>query len=567
MNESESAIIVKKRGISRIWIVPVIAVLIGSWMIFEYLDKRGVVINISMANAEGVTPGKTLIKTRSVPIGMVTEVRLAETLQHVIVAAEIEKPYLNLLKSDSLIWAVQPRIDESGISGLNTILSGIYFELQPGTTDSVSYQFELLDAPPLVAQYVAGRRYHLYSSNAEVLDVGAPVIFKGVKVGSIEKANFDWFSESMYYQIFIEQPNYNLVTVNTLFWVESGIEFDLSADGINIKTGSLAKLFRGGITFGIPEREPKGVIAEAEQRFILSSSFKESLDERYDDFEYYVVTLDQSVRGLKPGAPVEYRGVRVGTVVEVPALLEQDGKPHFITDNSKQISVLIKIEFERIYRDTNLARSFWMSNIDQWIKEGLKLSLQTGNLLTGALFLEFDFYQDETTDRIETIATYKVIPGTSSGFSQLTAQMSDFLGKLNSLKIEQTLSNLDSTLSSISQLTEKIEILVQQTSAQNIPDEINTSLSTLQATLKDFQNGAPIYTDVRQTLKAIEQLGRDFQNGAPVYADIRQSLKAIEQLSKELQPLSRSLNEHPNILIFDKSPDPDVQPQRGFDNE
>lgn len=124
---------------------------------------------------------------------------------------------------------------------MNTTLSGIYFELQPGIADSAAYQFELLDATPLISQHVQGRPYQLVSKNAEVLDVCAPVIFNGLIVGSIEKANFDWSTETINYQIFIQQPNYNLVTDNTLFWVESGIKFDLSADGISFKTGSLKK--------------------------------------------------------------------------------------------------------------------------------------------------------------------------------------------------------------------------------------------------------------------------------------------------------------------------------------
>lgn len=51
-------------------------------------------------------PGKTMIKTRSVPIGIVTDVRLAENREHAIVEAEIEKLYVNLIKSDTLIWSV-----------------------------------------------------------------------------------------------------------------------------------------------------------------------------------------------------------------------------------------------------------------------------------------------------------------------------------------------------------------------------------------------------------------------------------------------------------------------------
>jgi len=592
MSEYESAVVEKKHGISRIWIVPIVAALIGLWMIYQYLNDRGVMITISMPNAAGITAGKTPIKTRSVPIGMITEVRLADNLDQVIVSAEIEKAYLDLLKDDTLIWAVQPRIDESGISGLNTILSGIYFELQAGSSDTKAKHFELLPAPPLVSQNVEGRRFQLYSNTAEVLRVGAPIVFKGFKVGSIEKAKFDWYSETMYYQIFIEAPNYNLVTENSLFWVESGIELDLSADGINFKTGSLTKLLGGAITFGRPEREPKGDVAAEGQNFTLSSSYKAGLEERFEDFQYYLVTLDQSVRGLRPGAPVEYRGVRIGTVVEVPALLDRDGTPHFMTSDNKLIHVLIKIEFARIYHEAGVAREFWESNIDQWIKDGLRMTLQTGNLLTGGLYLAVDFYPDEKTEYRETISNYRVIPGTSSGgISQLTAQMSDFLTKLNNLNVEKTLTTIDATLDNYARLADRADTLVKYARSENIPSEVNQSLKELQKTLKDFQRDsplysgvqqslntieelgrsfrqdAPLYEDLRQSLKAVEQLTRDFHNGAPVYEDIRRSLQAIEQISNELQPFTRSLNEHPNILIFDKSPADDVQPQRGSINE
>lgn len=569
MSNTETAIIANKRGISRIWIIPVIAALIGAWMIYQYLDEQGTTINISMPNADGITAGKTLIKTRSVTIGVVTEVRLAKNLKHVEIIAEIEKPYIGLLTSDALIWSVQPRIDESGISGLSTILSGIYFELQPGESKTLANQFKLLKDPPLVSQNVKGRRYQLSSSNAEVLSVGGPVIFKGFKVGSIEKANFDWSTETMHYQIFIAEPNFNLVTENTLFWVESGVEFDLSADGISFKTGSLAKLLGGGITFGIPDREPKGIKANENHEFILSASFKESLEERFHDFEYYVVTLDQSVRGLRPGAPVEYRGVRVGTVVEVPALLVQDGKPNFITNARQEISVLMKIEFGRIFRNNKLAREFWTGNIEEWTRQGLRLSLQTGNLLTGGLFLEFEFFPDETPIKaLEVIAGYKVLPGTSAGgLSQLSAQMSEFLNKLNSLDLDQTLVSVGSTLDSYSQLAKEAEQLVTDTNSQKLPDELRRSLKELQSTLKDFQRDAPIYAEIKQSLDAIEKIGDDFQQGTPIYSDIRKTLKAIEQLSQELQPFSKSLNEHPSILIFDKSPQQDVQPKQGLNNE
>jgi len=568
MNDVKPVEIRKKRGLSRIWLIPIIAALIGVWMIYKYLDEQGTMITIAMPNAEGITAGKTLIKTRSVSIGVVKQVNLADNLEQVIVTAEIEKRYLKLLKTDSSIWAIQPRIDKTGISGLGTILSGTYLELQPGSSEEAANHFELLETPPFISRHVKGRRFQLHGKNAEVLQVGAPVTYNGVTVGSIEEINFDWYSETMRYQIFVEEPNYNLVTNNTLFWINSGVELDLSADGINFKTGSLSQLLAGGIAFGRPAREPKGKVAEDGHRFILSGSYKESLDERYDEFEYYAAIFDESVRGLRPGAPVEFRGVRIGTVVEVPAIIGRNDKSHFMTSNDKRIPVLIKIEFQRIYRDAEQSRSFWTDNLDQWLKDGLRISLQTGNLLTGGLFLEVGFFPDEETPPTETLANYKVIPTTSSGgLSQLSAQISDFLNKLNSLNIQQTLTSIDKTLLQFSQLAEKTTSLVDDATKREIPAEIDTSLRELQATLKDFQRDGPLYSDIQKSLKSLEQLSHDFQNGAPVYNDMRRALQSMEQLSKELQPFSKSLNEHPSILIFDKSPTDDVKPLRGNSNE
>ena len=195
--------------------------------------------------------------------------------------------------------------------------------------------------------------------------------------------------------------------------------------------------------------------------------------------------------------------------------------------------------------------------------------MQTGNLLTGGLFLEFEFFPDKTpVEALEIIAGYKILPGTSAGgLSQLSAQMSEFLNKLNSLELTQTLASVDNTLDGYTQLAKEAEQLVTQTKSQNLPDELNRSLKELQSTLKDFQRDAPIFVEIKQSLDAIEKMGGDFQQGSPIYSDIRQTLIAIEQLSKELQPFSKSLNEHPSILIFDKSPQQDVQPKQGLNNE
>lgn len=145
--------------------------------------------------------------------------------------------------------------------------------------------------------------------------------------------------------------------------------------------------------------------------------------------------------------------------------------------------------------------------------------------------------------------------------------MSNLLKKLNGLEIEKTLSTVDSSLNSISRLTEKTETILAQAEVKKLSIEITKSLQQLQMTLKGFQQDAPLYNNALESMNMIKNLGEDFQKGAPAYEDIRRSLKSIEQLTDELQPFSKSLNEHPNILIFDKSPTEDIQPRKGQPDE
>ena len=345
---SETANIKKEPVISAIWIIPVIALLVGAWMLYQYQANKGATIYISMPHAEGIIAGKTEIKVRSVKIGQVDHVRLSDTKNSVIARAQIDKHYDSLLTEDANIWVVKPRIDETGISGMSTLLSGVYLEFAPGESTKTKEHFELQDEPALIGKDVKGGRFTLLSFDAEVMDVGTGIFFKNYKIGQVETATFDWKNQAMKYSIFINEPYQNLITLNSIFWVNSGVEIDLSADGINVKTGSISRLLKGGISVALPDQQSPGDYAQEGHNFSLSNSYKDALEERFYDFDYYLIEFEQSIRGLRAGAPVEYRGMRVGTVVEAPANVIIDGKPaHFRTD-STAVPALIKIEYGRI---------------------------------------------------------------------------------------------------------------------------------------------------------------------------------------------------------------------------
>lgn len=549
---SETATIKKEPSISAIWIIPLIALLVGAWMLYQYQANKGETIYISMPHAEGIIAGKTEIKVRSVKIGQIDHVRLSNDKGSVIARARIDKHYDSLLTEDANIWVVKPRIDETGISGMNTLLSGVYLEFSPGESKKTKQHFILQDEPALIGKDVKGGRFNLLSYDAEVLDVSTSIYYKNYKIGQVETATFDWENQAMKYGIFINEPYQNLITLNSIFWVNAGIEIDLSADGINVSTGSLSKLLKGGISVGLPQQQAPGDLAKDGHGFSLSKSYKHALEERFYDFDYYLIEFEQSIRGLRPGAPVEYRGMRVGTVVEAPANVMIDGVPaHFRTDNTA-VPALIKIEYGRIYHDSTQAKDFWKSSVEGWIKNGLRASLKPGNLLTGAVYVDFDIYHDAPQAKLTTLSQYQVFPSISSGITVLADQVSDVLNKVNNLKIEDSIAQVQSTFSDYQALANEMRELLNKQDTQNLPGDFNRNFAEMTKSMQQF--------DV--TMKQFEKTMASYQQGSQFHHQLQQTLSEFKRLSEELQPLTRGLNEQPNMFIFDKSLPADPTPRK-----
>ncbi|MEO2268461.1 intermembrane transport protein PqiB [Pseudoalteromonas sp. YIC-656] len=548
---TESATIQAAKKISPIWLIPLLALFVGAWMLLQYQLDKGQTIYIKMANAEGIVAGKTEIKVRSVKIGVVDAIRLGDSRDHVIVRAQIDKHYDSLLTEDAKIWVVRPRIDETGVSGFSTLLSGVYLEFSPGESTRTVIRFDLLDEPALIGNDVEGARFKLSSRNAEVLEVGTGVYYKGYKIGQIETAHFDWDKQQMRYGLFINAPYENLVTLNTVFWVQSGIEVDLSADGISVKTGSLSKLIKGGISLGIPDGDAPGPLVSEGHTFSLSESYNAALEQRFYDFEHYLIQFEQSIRGLREGAPVEYRGMRIGTVEQVPAQVLIDGAPAHFSDSSVSVPVLIRVEFGRLYRDTQMAREYWSNSLQGWLNQGLRASLKPGNLLTGAVYVDLDMYPDMEPGVLGKRGDFTVFPSTSSGISALANQVNDVLNKVKNLQIESSLEQFEQTMANYEALATDMRTFMNDPSTRTLATDISKDMADISQSMRQFE----------ESMEQFEITMASFQNGSQMYQEMQSTLEQVRRLMDELQPLSRGLNEQPNMLIFDKELAKDPTPR------
>ncbi|WP_272670715.1 intermembrane transport protein PqiB [Providencia sp. PROV147] len=531
----------KLKSWSPVWVIPIVTVLIGAWVLFYHFSNQGPEVTLITYNAEGIEAGKTKIKSRSVDIGVVESVTLDDNFSRVLIKARLNNDMKDLLRADSSFWIVKPTIGRDGVTGLGTLLSGAYIELQPGVEAKENFEFTLLDTPPLASPDAKGIRVALVSDKAGQLNPGDPVLFRGYRVGSVETSNFDMDKRDMRYQLFINAPYDKLISSNVRFWKDSGIAFDMSSQGVYVEMGSIATLLTGGVSFDVPTGWVPGTSVKENTEFRLFDNQNSIQNSLYTEYQDFVLFFSDSIRGLQPGAPVEFRGIRLGTVAQVPFYTE--GLDQSL-DNDFRIPVLIHIEPERFSKD--VGANFNLKNeLKLAMKDGLRASLKSGNFLTGALFVDLDFDPNAEPYKGPTVvAGYKIIPTTSGGLAQIQQKVIAVLDKINNMPIEPMLNQTTQTLAE----------------GQKVVKEANAMLVELNKVMgsKEFQN---LPHDLQKTLQEMNRAMQGFQPGSPAYNKMVDNMQRLDQVLREVQPLLRTLNNKSNALVFEAEPTKDVEPK------
>lgn len=532
----------KLKSWSPVWIIPLVTLLIGAWILYYHFSHQGPEVTLITYNADGIEAGKTKIKSRSVDIGLVESVTLDSNFSRVIIKARLDNEMKELLRADTAFWVVKPQVGKEGVTGLGTLLSGAYIELQPGLTGKVQDEFNLLDSPPLASPDAKGIRINLVSERAGQLNAGDPVLFRGYQVGSVETSEFNIESRDMHYQLFIKAPYDKMVTSNVRFWKDSGIAFDMSSSGVRVEMASLSTLFSGGVSFDVPTGWLPGEAIAPKTEFKLYDNEKSIQNSLYTDYRSYIMFFSDSIRGLQAGAPVEFRGIRMGTVVQVPYYTQEMQQS---LDKDFRIPVLIHVEPERFANDVGESFDF-VKELSSAAKNGLRASLKSGNLLTGALYIDLDFYQDvEPWKGPQTVAGLPQIPTVSSGLTQIQQKVMTSLDKINNLPVEPMLKEMTATL----------------TESQKAVAEAKETLKSLNAMIgsDDFQK---LPNDIQQSLKEINRSMQGFQPGSPAYSKMVDNMQRLDQVLREMQPLLKTLNNKSNALIFEAQQGKDPEPKR-----
>lgn len=529
-----------------IWVIPVVAVLIGLYMVIHTKMTEGPEITIQFSTAEGLEAGKTKLRFRDVTIGLVESVSLSGSRDEVVVTAQMDKDAAGMLREDTRFWVVRARIGAGSVSGIGTILSGAYIQLDPGNSKKKADKFVGLEMPPLTPADAPGVRITLFSDHAGSLNAGDAILYNGYKVGRIEGVTFDIKQKVVRYDAFIDAPYNELVTTNTGFWNASGVTVDASASGIEVITGSVETILLGGVAFGNLPGLPAGEKAVSGATYKLSSSYRELEENPYRFRTYFVSEFSQSLRGLEPGASVEYRGIQVG---QVSRILIKELVSQRAAGSGQPIPVLLYLEPARLgMDDSEESVRQMLESIAIGVKNGMRASLQTGNLLTGSLYINLDFFPDVAAVKPGTYEDYPLLPTIPSGLGRLEQQVGNLLDKLNALPLEPlvgsantALVQLDSTLASLTSTLASLQIILDEGGTRALPGELNETLEQVKKTLAGFEPGSSV--------------GRSLSD----------SVFELNQTLRNLETLTRTLSEQPNKLLFptdvSADPIPEASPQ------
>jgi paraquat-inducible protein B len=435
-----------------VWVFPIVAAVVGAWVAVTRILGEGPKITIVFQSAEGLEAGKTKIHYNGVEVGTLTTIRLSDDHQRVVTTAQMVPKTESFLVKDTKFWIVSPRISGANVTGLATLISGAYIGMEIGQYKERKRDFVALDTPPVVSSETAGRFFLLNAPNLGSLDTGTPIYFRRLTVGEVASYALDKDGKSLTVSVFVKAPYDQYVNPNTRFWDASGIDLSLTASGLNLQTQSLLSILVGGIAFETSANAPIAPAAEENTVFTLFNNRAEAFKLPARDPQTFVLIFKDSVRGLAPGAPVEFRGIPVGEVSEVRAQIDattfEFSAPVTISVDAQRLGVRI-VDFAP---GTQFA-SIRQKTIETLVEHGVRAQLRSGSLLTGALYVAFDFFPDAppvTLDWSQTPVELPTIPGE---LQAIEAKAANILKKLDEVPykaigddLRKLMAELDRTL-------------------------------------------------------------------------------------------------------------------------
>jgi paraquat-inducible protein B len=525
---------------SWVWLVPLLALAVGLSLLASVWVRNGPVITIDFLSAAGVEVGQTKLRYRDVVVGEVADVRVAGDRQHVQVDVQLRREGAEYItQKDSKFWIVRPQVSLAGVSGLDTLLSGVYLSVDAPTvlpTGDPVRKFQGLSNSPEVLSGQVGTRFVLHSDTLGSLRVGSRIHYRRIEVGRVVSYEMTPDGRSVNLHIFVEAPYDRYVTPDTRFWNDSGVDMSVSPEGVQVRTSGLSAILDGGIAFAQADESTayEGAVdsapAAAGSAYRLFGTRADALADPDGDPVPIELRFDQSIRGLSVGAGVDFRGIAIGKVIDVDLEFDDEHKRFY----SRVRAQLYPMRFSKAYQRLMDAAGGLGGEalLQPLIKRGLRAQLRTASLLTGQQYVALDFFAGEVNKPLVMLgdpgsATGYLVPTVQGDFDRLQGQLGNIVTKLDKLPIETIGRDLGDSLSALNRLLRRLDT--------QVAPQASRALSSATTSL--------------------DRIGEVLAPDAPLLGGLRDTLGELDRAARALRLLADTLQARPDALIRGRAPD------------
>ncbi len=533
MNDEILEVKIKKRQISlAVWIVPLLAVVVGGWMIYKYYAKLGPLVEITFKQSGGLEPKNSYIKFRDVKVGVVERVEILKRSEGVKVYARMNKDVEPFLNETTKFWIVKPEIGAGKIRGLDALVSGSYIQMYAKLGKESRYSFKGLDEPPLNVGEEPGSTFRLVAQSSYDLSPGSPIYYKEMEVGRVEKVQLAPDGKRVYVYVFVKKPYDRFVNATTKFWKIGAVRFALGDGGVDVQMRSLSQIVAGGVEFGTKDLEA----LPSKGDYYLYASKEEANRKRIgvgqEDFREFLMRFDENVGYLQVGAPVKLDGFVVGKVEDIVSGLN-------IQQRKIDSYVVVSLDlssFKQSLTDDGFA------NLQTLVKEGLRARLEESNPFLGSLYVNLVF--TEANASLQKMGEIYIFPTAPAKRNQVVAMIEQILDKIKNMPLEETLQSitelarqstepLKDALLAMKRSLQDLDELLRQKGTKELPQKVAKSLEELESTLRSYKELAQSYGSNSLFKDRLDAL-----------------LKDLDRATKDARKLLKKLDKKPNAIIF-----------------
>jgi len=540
--------VTRRRGrFSLVWLIPIVAAVIAIYLLVTTLANRGPLITITFKAGTGITAQQTEVKHKDVSLGMVEDVHLASDFSHVVVHVRMNEEGGRAVTNHARFWVVRPRLSTGNISGLETLLSGAYIEVDPGTPGGTPQrEFTGLEDPPGVRSDEPGRTFRLKSASLGSLGAGSPVFYRDVNVGEVLGYDLGDGLGPVTINVFVRSPFDKFVHAETHFWNASGISVGLGAEGVHVEMQSLQALLAGGIAFETPKFAIHSPASDADSLFYLYADKGQADAAGFRKNIPLVSYFTSSVGGLARGSAIEVFGIQVGTVQDVQLLV--DGPSAGVVAR-----VTYEVQPERMSPEgAPNAPTDNAAFLHRLVDRGMRAVLESSNFITGQKDISLQFVPNAKPAAVGREGDALVMPSQGGGLDNIQNSLSDIATKIDAIPFDEIGKNLNETLASVNRTVSGPDV-------RNALQKLSETLTDVQHLVRHADQGlTPVLQRLPQisadlqaaVAKANAALGEGGYGGnSDFQRNIARLLDQVNDAARSIRLLADFLDRHPEALI------------------